>query len=312
MHPIEQLRYVARASGADASLLVQEAASALGVFGRDPAGLVTACRRLLTRQPEVGPLWWMSARMVTSGDARAEARLLVSELNADPTARTLSHELPDSARVLISGWPDLVVSALPRRGDVSVLVLDVEGQGHSVVRRLERADMVVEAVDPAHVVGAVEESSLVLLEAAALGPAAALVDVGSVAAAAVARVANRCGSLPVPDVSSQRSTGKPSSNGGRMPTFRPSSRRTRCCRSVSSIGSSPPPASNWSPSCAQPTARSHRSCCASWHDWAMTPASSPFYNDDHRAYGEIVRQFTAKEITPNVHEWDLAGEVPRE
>jgi hypothetical protein len=45
-------------------------------------------------------------------------------------------------------------------------------------------------VDPAHVVGAVEESSLVLLEAAAVGPAAALVDVGSVAAAAVARVAN--------------------------------------------------------------------------------------------------------------------------
>ncbi len=190
MHPIEQLRYVARASGADASLLVQEAASALGVFGRDPAGLVTACRRLLTRQPEVGPLWWMSARMVTSGDARAEARLLVSELNADPTSRTLSHEIPDSARVLISGWPDLIVGALPRRGDVSVLVLDVEGQGHSVVRRLERADVVVEAVDPAHVVGAVEESSLILLEAAALGPAAALVDVGSVAAAAVAKVAN--------------------------------------------------------------------------------------------------------------------------
>ncbi len=44
----------------------------------------------------------------------------------------------------------------------------------------------------------------------------------------------------------------------------------------------------------------------------MTQASSPFYNEDHRAYGEIVRQFTAKEITPNVHEWDLAGEVPRD
>ncbi len=190
MHPIEQLRYVARASGADASLLVQEAASALGVFGRDPAGLVTACRRLLTRQPEVGPLWWMSARMVTASDARAEARLIIAELNADSTSRTLSHELPDAARVLIAGWPDTIVGALPRRGDVSVLVLDVEGQGHSVVRRLDRADVVAEQVDPAHVVGAVEESSLVLLEAAAMGPAAALVDVGSVAAAAVARVAH--------------------------------------------------------------------------------------------------------------------------
>jgi len=44
----------------------------------------------------------------------------------------------------------------------------------------------------------------------------------------------------------------------------------------------------------------------------MTAASSPFYTDDHHAYREVVRQFTEKEITPNVHEWDLAGEVPRE
>ena len=42
VHPIEQLRYVARASGADAGLLVQEAASALGVFRHDRPGLVTA------------------------------------------------------------------------------------------------------------------------------------------------------------------------------------------------------------------------------------------------------------------------------
>ncbi len=187
MHPIEQLRYVARASGADANLLVQEAASALSVFGNDPPGMVTACRRLLTRQPAVGPLWWMSARMVTAADVRLEARRIIAELADDQTSRQLAHALPDDSRVLISGWPDLTVSALPRRGDVSVLVLDIEGQGHSVVRRLERADVVVEDVDPAHVAGAVEESSLVVVEAAAMGPAAALVDVGSVPAAAVAR-----------------------------------------------------------------------------------------------------------------------------
>ncbi len=44
----------------------------------------------------------------------------------------------------------------------------------------------------------------------------------------------------------------------------------------------------------------------------MTQVSSPFYTDDHRAYGEVVRQFAEKEIAPNVHEWDLAGEVPRD
>ena len=41
-------------------------------------------------------------------------------------------------------------------------------------------------------------------------------------------------------------------------------------------------------------------------------ASNPFFNDDHAAFREVVRQFTAKEITPHVHEWDLAGEVPRD
>lgn len=40
--------------------------------------------------------------------------------------------------------------------------------------------------------------------------------------------------------------------------------------------------------------------------------STPFYDEDHEAFRAVVRQFTDKEITPNAHEWDLAGEVPRE
>ncbi|MEL7155923.1 MAG: acyl-CoA dehydrogenase family protein [Actinomycetota bacterium] len=44
----------------------------------------------------------------------------------------------------------------------------------------------------------------------------------------------------------------------------------------------------------------------------MTTVSSPFYNEDHEAYRQVVRQFTQNEITPYVHEWDEAGEVPRE
>lgn len=42
------------------------------------------------------------------------------------------------------------------------------------------------------------------------------------------------------------------------------------------------------------------------------PVSSPFFTDEHEAFRDVVRQFTAAEITPFVHEWDLAGEVPRE
>ena len=187
MHPIEQLRYVARASGADAGLLVQEAASALGVFRRDPPALVTAARRLLTRQPAVGPLWWMCSRLVMSDDCWAEARLVVEELRSDKTGRELAHALPDGATVVVCGWPDIIVDALPRRGDVFVLVVDIEGQGSPVVRRLERADVRAEEIDASHLAGAVEDADLALVEAAASGPAASLTDVGNLALAATAR-----------------------------------------------------------------------------------------------------------------------------
>ncbi len=187
MHPIEQLRYVARASGADANLLVQEAASALGVFRNEPAAMVTAARRLLTRQPAVGPLWWLCSRLTMSNDPWAEARLIVEEIRSDSTDRELAHSLPDGATVVLGGWPDTIVSALARRGDVFVLVIDVEGQGSSVVRRLQRSDMDAEEVDAAHMAGAVEDADVVLIEAAASGQAAALTDVSSVALAATAR-----------------------------------------------------------------------------------------------------------------------------
>jgi acyl-CoA dehydrogenase len=44
----------------------------------------------------------------------------------------------------------------------------------------------------------------------------------------------------------------------------------------------------------------------------MPQVSNPFYTDDHIAFRDVVRQFTANEAAPNVHEWDLAGEIPME
>ena len=44
----------------------------------------------------------------------------------------------------------------------------------------------------------------------------------------------------------------------------------------------------------------------------MSTTSNPFFTDDHQAYRNVVRQFTENEITPHVHEWDVAGEVPRD
>src|SRR5882724_2560694 len=40
--------------------------------------------------------------------------------------------------------------------------------------------------------------------------------------------------------------------------------------------------------------------------------ASPFYTAEHEAYREVVRRFVEKEIAPYAHEWDEAGEFPRE
>ena len=74
MHPIERLRLVARAGAEGRSaLLAREAATALAMFSDDPAGLVTACRRLVDRHPTSGPMWWLAARVLVSSDPGGEA-----------------------------------------------------------------------------------------------------------------------------------------------------------------------------------------------------------------------------------------------
>jgi hypothetical protein len=188
VHPIEQLRFVARATGADAGLLVQEAAGALRVFAHDPAGLLTAARRLLWRQPGVGPLWWLCARLVTAADPAAEARVALGELARDRTGRELAAHLPEAAVVALVGYPDQAVEALPRRGDLTVLAVDA-GHGVAAARRLARAGVDVEVVEPRHLAGVVGAADVVVLEAGAAGDGAALVEPGSVPLAATARVA---------------------------------------------------------------------------------------------------------------------------
>jgi hypothetical protein len=187
MHPIERLRYVARSSGADPSVLVRESASALLGLGVDPAGMVTACRRIVDRQYTTGPLWWLCARVLTAPDGRSEARAAAMEIATDPTADELLVALPEETRVAVVGWPATAGDVLARRGDCPVFVIDMFGEGSGLVRRLERADVEVDEVGPAGLAAAVRASGLVLLEASAIGPTGALVVAGSVAAAAVAR-----------------------------------------------------------------------------------------------------------------------------
>ncbi len=41
-------------------------------------------------------------------------------------------------------------------------------------------------------------------------------------------------------------------------------------------------------------------------------AQSPFYTPEHEAFREVMRRFVTREIEPYAHEWDEAGEFPRE
>lgn len=179
-------------------MLVRETAGALSALEFDPAGLVTSCRRLLGRHPMAGSLWTLSARVLTAGEPMDEAWRFADELNDDPTAQELAAALPDEATVVVIGWPDVVPSALARRGDQRVLVLDGFGEGSRLVSELDARD--VEAIDvPMTGLGAaVVACDIVLLEAEIAGPEGAVAASGSLAAAATARHAGAEVWLTVP------------------------------------------------------------------------------------------------------------------
>jgi hypothetical protein len=187
MHPIERLRAVARAGREDPTALAREAASALAAFSAEPAALVTACRRLVERQPTCGPVWWLAARVLTAADPTGEAWRAADELGGDVTPTVLAAELPDDAAVVVLGWPDQVGSALARRGDVRALVVDALDEGAALVRWLRRRGSDAELVAESAVAAAVRASDIVLLETVALGPGGFAAVSGSAAAAAVAR-----------------------------------------------------------------------------------------------------------------------------
>jgi hypothetical protein len=186
MHPIERLRYVARASGVPQSILVREAAGALLSFSREPHGLVTACRRMISRQPGSGPLLWLASRVLSSGDPGSELRACLDQLDTDQTARELRYALPDGASVAVLGWPEAAGKALPARGDLEVLVIDVLGEGSGLVQQLWDDDVDAADVTVGGLGAAVAEADLLLLESPAIGPDEFLAVAGTRAAAAVA------------------------------------------------------------------------------------------------------------------------------
>lgn len=185
MHPIEHLRYVARARGADPASLVRETAHALSSMRFDPSGLVVACRRIVERHPDCGPLWWLCARLLTSADPFVTAWEVAEEIGDDPTATALARALPDDATVVTIGWPDIAGAALARRGDAAVLAVDSRHEASAFVQRLERHDVACDIVPPDGLAGAVGVADLVVVEALAVSPQRLLGPPGTAAAALV-------------------------------------------------------------------------------------------------------------------------------
>jgi hypothetical protein len=196
MHPIERLRWVARAPEGDAGLVAVEAAGALATFADDPAGLVTACRRLIVRRPECGPLWWLSARVLCAMDPELEAALAAAEIEDDPVGEVLAAELPGGT-VVCAGWPEQAADALAGRDPDtdSLVVVTRERRARLWLGRGYRHDdertPALETVSPDRTAAAVARAALVLLEAEAMGPAGFLAPRGAGALAAAARRAGR-------------------------------------------------------------------------------------------------------------------------
>jgi hypothetical protein len=196
MHPIERLRYVARASGGDQRMLVRETAGAVRGLGFDPAGLVVACRRIVERHPTSGPMWWLCASVLAAPDPYRCAAELADLIEADSTPDVLVDALPDDATVCVVGWPDLIGEALLRRGDATVLAIDTDDDGMgsaAFVRRLQRAEVEAEIVPAAGMSAAVLASDVVVVDALAANETDLLVTVGSRALASV----GYCAEVPV-------------------------------------------------------------------------------------------------------------------
>jgi hypothetical protein len=193
MHPIERLRFVARASDDDQRMLVRETAGALRGLGFDPAGLVVACRRIVERHPSSGPLWWLCSTVLAAPDPYRCAAALADDIELDRTPAELFEALPDDATVCVVGWPDLIGEALLRRGDSTVLVIDGDSGGSSFVRRLRRSDVDAEVVPPSGLAAAVLASDVVMIEALAASPSEMLASAGSRAVASV----GYCSEVPV-------------------------------------------------------------------------------------------------------------------
>ncbi len=169
MQPFERLRAIARwTKGIDEESLLLEAIDCLADFDDDPAGLVVACRRLLSYHPYSARLWWVCSRVIGSMEPRMVAWDTWDQIRNDATASYLNTWIghaplgADERPVLSLGWSQ-TMSALAEISAGREIVVMRTGDENNLSRSLR------EESRPIRVIGAVE--------VAALDPACVLVPI---------------------------------------------------------------------------------------------------------------------------------------
>lgn len=191
MHPIEHLRYVARAQGADPVSLAYETIGALRGLRHEPAGIILSMRRIVQRHSSVGKLWWLCSHIANAPDPFEAMSRCENEIDNDPTASHLRAEVADGSRVCIVGWPTTVLNALAPRSDLKFFVVESGGDGDSAVERLQSMAADATLVHLETISASVNNSDLVIIEAMAAGPNGASCSAGSHAAVALAVCAQK-------------------------------------------------------------------------------------------------------------------------
>ena len=121
VHPLEQLRYIARQWDNADDFPAQEIAAVLAdLADENPASLLQACRRLIEYYPSTGAAWWLSSRALSAAGAVEGIWEAAEELSSDPTPGLCAQAIPEDARVAFPGPPPSLVRALRRRDDVEV------------------------------------------------------------------------------------------------------------------------------------------------------------------------------------------------
>jgi hypothetical protein len=193
MHPIERLRWIAGAEDEPAASLAHEAALCLGELAQqDPTALLTACRRLVDRQPCCGPLWWVSARLVTAADPFDAGCRAAAALCSDETPQRLSKALRASfaggETVVVTTPAEIAVGALQSS---KPYMLRAVSSGRSLRRCLnilaDTSSSEVTGWSENQAYEALEGACVALVEVLAAGSTAALLSPSAAATVRAAR-----------------------------------------------------------------------------------------------------------------------------